>query len=91
MATSESFTLPVVRVFAYRSWQWLQIPYVWRALSGSAEVAQGKPTSQSTTEVCCNGGDSSRAVDGKTGWNYNTLPATCSSTIGNPGSMAWWM
>ncbi len=69
---------------------WQKVPYVWRALAGIAEVAMGKPATQSTTETCCSGGDPNRAVDGLTQWNYNAQPSTCSSTIGNPGSTAWW-
>ena len=41
-------------------------PWVWRQLSGVGEVAQGKKTEQSSTDLGGNGGDSSRAVDGDT-------------------------
>ena len=68
-------------------------PWVWRQLSGVAEVAQGKKTEQSSTELCCAGGDSSRAVDGNPSSNNYNL-GSCSHTITNfnqPNTPAYWL
>ena len=68
-------TLCEVEVFQRRPW-------VWRQLSGLHEVAQGKKAVQSSTELCCGGGDASRAVDGDTSNNdYNR--GSCSHTLTN--------
>ena len=65
-------------------------PWVWRQLSGVSEVAQGKPSSQATTELCCHGGDSSRALDGNTDQNYNDASCSHSLTnVGNPAIPTW--
>ena len=67
-------------------------PWVWRQQSGLAEVAQGKPATQSSTELCCAGGDPNRAVDGDTSQNnYNF--GSCSHTADNALQAldaAWW-
>ena len=67
-------------------------PWVWRHLSGVAEVAQGKPSYQSSTELCCAGGDAHRGNDGSTS-NNNYNQGSCTHTNDNqlqPLNEAWW-
>ena len=72
-----------------------KVPFVWRQLGGAAlkEVAQGKKAEQSSTELCCAGGDASRAIDGDTSNNdYNR--GSCSHTLTNrdqPNNAPWWL
>ena len=67
-------------------------PFVWRQLSGVAEVAQGKKSEQSTAELGGNGGDSSRAVDGDTSNNdYNRGSCTATQAFYVTVTTPWWM
>jgi len=69
-----------------------KLPWVWRHLSGIAEVATNKPSTQSSTELCCAGGDAHRGNDGSTSNNdYNQ--GSCTHTNDNelqPENWAWW-
>lgn len=58
---------------------------IWRQLSGIAEVAAGKATSQSTTATVYT---SDKAVDGRTTNNFATAPATCTQTAINTNNAA---
>lgn len=49
----------ILTVCEFQAWQ--RNPYVWRKLSGTANVALNKATSQSSIETCCTGGDPARA------------------------------
>ena len=79
-------TLCEVAVFQKRPW-------VWRQLSGVAEIGKGKKAEQSSTELCCAGGDAARALDGDTSNNdYNR--GSCTHTMSNynqPNNAAWWL
>jgi hypothetical protein len=70
---------------------WQRRPSVWRRLSGTAEVAQGMPTVQSSTLIDNNGGAASRAVDGNTVQNYNTAPYTCTRTLPGQTTDHWYV
>ena len=67
-------------------------PWVWRQLSGIAEVAQGKPARQSSTELAGVGGAAARGVDGSTS-NNDWTQGSCSATLENEGQVLdppWW-
>ena len=69
-----------------------KLPWVWRQLSGIAEVAQGKPAIGSSSEIGFSSGDAGRAVDGFTSQN-NYFDGSCSHTIENrnhPDEAPWW-
>ena len=68
------------------------LPFVWRKLSGLAEVATGKPAVQSSTLLAYSGGDASRAVDGDTSqnnYNFGSCTHTQNDEV-DPNAYGWW-
>jgi hypothetical protein len=70
---------------------WRRLPYVWRRLSGTSNVALGKPATQSSIFTGGNGGSPSFAVDGIATNLWTFTPSTCTHTENTGVSRIPWL